>query len=70
MTSRSETQEHDEHPGRANNQAFAATVRLDEVDTERCDTEIDAVEDHLRHEGVVDASRLEDDSAIVEELHD
>ena len=30
--------------------------------------EIDTVEDHLRHKGVVDSSRLEDHGAVVEEV--
>jgi hypothetical protein len=41
---------------------------LDEIQTNKGNAEVDAVEDHLRHKGVGDADRLEDGGAVVEEL--
>lgn len=41
---------------------------LDNVQAIECRTEIDAVKDHLRHEGVVDAGALEDNGSVVKEI--
>lgn len=54
------------HPDGAEDEGFAAPEVLDVVQADEGDAEVDAVEDHLRDEGVVDAGCFEDDGAVVE----
>lgn len=61
-------QEHDEHPRAANDQRLSATVVLDDIKAIKGRAEVDAVQNHLSDERVVDARALEDDSAVVEEV--
>ena len=63
-----EDQEADEHPGGARHEGLAAAVVLDDVEPIEGGAEVDAVEDHLRHEGIVDADGGEDRGAVVEEV--
>lgn len=58
-------EKHHEHPCTANNQRLAAAVVLDNVETvERC-SEVDAIQNHLSDEGIIDAGTLEDNGSVV-----
>ena len=54
------------HPDGAEDKRLAAAKVLHVVQADEGYAEIDAVQDHLRDEGVVDSGCLEDDRAVVE----
>lgn len=66
MADAGENQETHRHPDGAEDEGFAAPEVLDVVEADEGDAEVDAVEDHLRDEGVVDARGLEDYGAVIE----
>lgn len=68
LTNAREDEEHDEHPSTANNERLSSAVVLNNVEAVKCRAEVDAVQDHLCDEGVVDAGALEDRRAVVEEV--
>lgn len=41
---------------------------LDDVESVECRPEVDTIQDHLRNEGIIYASTLEDRRAVVEEV--
>lgn len=64
MANRGKDEEAYEHPDAACDQGLAATVVLDNVETDECNDKVDSVEDDLC-DVTVDLDRLEDGGTVV-----
>ncbi len=68
MADTGEDHKHEEHPERPDDERPTTTVVLDDVQSVEGSAEIDAVQDHLSDERVVDTGSLEDHRTVVEEV--